>query len=128
MSDIRQTLLTSGFDPSLGFLHQEASGRESLALDFTEIFRAGVDCFVLTWLATQDLGDSDFYYRTEEGCRLSKEARPKFFGAWAAYREQWPRPFLAEAQRLDDWAVCHIHEQINGQIAKTREYMKTLES
>jgi CRISP-associated protein Cas1 len=127
MSDIRQTVLMSGFDPSLGFLHQDAPGRESLALDFTEIFRAGVDCFVLTWIATQDLSDSDFFYRAIEGCRLSKEARPKFFQAWAAYRENWPRPFLTETQTLEDWPVCHLHEQINGQIAKTRETMKTLE-
>jgi CRISPR-associated protein Cas1 len=127
MSDVRQSLISSGFDPSLGFLHQDAAGRESLALDFTEIFRAGVDCFVLTWLATQDLDDSDFYYRTIEGCRLSKQARPKFFGAWAAYREQWHRPFATETQCLDAWAVCHVQEQINGQIAKARETMKTLE-
>ena len=127
MSDIRQALLTSGFDPSLGFLHQDAPGRESLTLDFTEIFRSGVDSFVLTWIATQELDDSSFYYRAEEGCRLSKEARPKFFGAWAAYREEWQRPFLNAQQRADDWPTCHLPEQINGQIAKTREFMKTLE-
>ncbi|PWQ98147.1 CRISPR-associated endonuclease Cas1 [Leucothrix pacifica] len=126
-SEVNQSLLASGFDPSLGFLHQDTPGRESLVLDFVEIFRSAVDSFALQWLAEAPLDDSSFYYRQKEGCRLSKASRPLFFKAWSQYRYEWPRPILnddATVESIIDWPRAEIREVINGQIMQWRELLK----
>lgn len=120
-SEIRQGLLVEGFDTSLGFLHQEYPGREALALDFQEIFRTGVDAFVLSWLAHTHLDKTSFYYRQEEGCRLAKATRPLFYQAWALFREEWPRP---GKEQMDHHG--HIRELVAGQTAEARNYMADL--
>ena len=123
LSEIRQVLLMEGFDPSLGFLHQEYPGREALVLDFQEIFRTGVDDFVLRWLARTPLDRSAFYYRRQEGCRLAKATRPLFYQAWARQREEWPR-YNGDGtpeQRAP------IRELLLGQTAAARGWMTTLE-
>jgi CRISPR-associated protein Cas1 len=81
-----------GLDPSLGFLHQPVPGREAMVLDLTEVFRGAVDYFVLGWIDPAGPQQTDWYYRDEEGCRLSKAARPGHYSAWADYRNQWPYP------------------------------------
>jgi len=125
MSELRQMLIASGFDPSLGFLHQDAPARESLVLDFAEIFRSGVDDFVLHWIEDSGVTSDSFYYRDKEGCRLAKTTRPLFFEAWASAREAWPRPLLSDDNQ-DQWPSATLREQINGQIANLREFMKPL--
>ncbi len=123
LSEIRQALLSEGFDPSLGFLHQDYPGRESLSLDFMEIFRSGVDELVLRWLAETSLDESSFFYRKKDGCRLSKAMRPLFFQAWAEQRESWPRfDSRGEAENR-----APLRELILGQLASARHYMKRLE-
>jgi CRISPR-associated protein Cas1 len=121
-SEIHQLVIASGLDPSLGFLHQDTPGRESLMLDFMEIFRSGVDSFVLQWLAESELDESSFYYREEEGCRLSKQLRPLFFKAWSQQRYQWSRPLI---EALDDgkWLKGEIRGLVNGQIMRWREQL-----
>ena len=126
MSEVRHGIVASGFDPSLGFLHQDTPGRESLVLDFAEIFRSGVDSFVLRWLHETPVGRDSFYYRDDEGCRLSKAARPLFFDAWARYREDWPRPFAAANSEDSEWPTARLREQVMGQVAAIREVMKAM--
>ena len=126
-AEVHQLLIASGLDPSLGFLHQDTPGRESLVLDFVEIFRSGVDSFALQWLAEAPLDDSSFYYRQKEGCRLSKASRPLFFKAWSQYRYDWPRPILSDdmtIESINDWPRTDIREVINGQIMQWREVLK----
>jgi len=123
MSEIRQSVIGFGLDPSLGFLHQDYPGRESMALDVTEIFRSAVDCFVLQSLAEGLFSTDSFYYRSVEGCRLSKQARPCFFQAWASYRENWPRPLAGQSSSGTHYAP--VREQITGQLMDLFEYMKT---
>lgn len=124
-SEIHQLVTASGLDPSLGFLHQDTPGRESLMLDFTEIFRSGVDSFVLQWLAEAELNESSFYFRTKEGCRLSKQTRPLFFKAWAHHRYQWPRPVIeTEIKPSETWQQGEIRALVNGHIMQWREYLK----
>jgi len=125
-SELRQVLIASGFDPSLGFLHQDYPGREALVLDFSEIFRSGVDYFVLNLINDERLDESSFYFREADGCRLSKAARPLFFKAWAQYRDNWPRP-LVENDDIADWPTAPLREQVGGQLSLVREYMGTLE-
>ena len=123
-SEIHRGLISSGLDPSLGFLHQDYPGREALVLDFTEVFRSGVDHFVLCWLNETEIDKESFYYRESEGCRMSKSLRPEFYSAWAEYCEDWPRPFAPEAD-LNSWPTAPLSEQVNGQISRFREMMKT---
>ena len=144
MAEVRQAVISQGFDPALGFLHQDYPGRESLVLDVTEIFRAGVDDFVLRWFADTELDEGSFYYRDDTGCRLSKSARPWFYQAWGARRYHWPRPFekgseydvaeegddaipSTEADRQEPgWPEGWLPEILNGQVMQCREYMKYL--
>lgn len=125
MSEVRQTIISFGLDPSLGFLHQDYPGRESLVLDVTEIFRSAVDCFVLQAIACNKFDTDDFYYRSQQGCRLSKQARPVFFQAWAGYREEWPRPIAEMTEQST--RIAPIREQIMGQLINLREFMKIVE-
>ena len=120
---MRQVLLIEGFDPSLGFLHQEYPGREALALDFLEIFRCGVDDFILRWLAVTDLDKSSFYYRKEDGCRLARKTRPLFYQAWAGQREEWPRP----EGNGDQDQRAPLREILLGRTARARELMNGLQ-
>ncbi len=125
-AEVATGIRQAGLDPSLGFLHRDYPGRESLALDFTEIFRAGVDCFVLALLQSGKIDSDSFYYRKKEGCRLSKSARPLFYQSWAHYREAWPRPEPSTAE--DKELRCgSLREYINGQTAEVRHLMKQLE-
>ena len=123
-AEIHRGVLVSGLDPSLGFLHPPASGRESLVLDLTEIFRTGVDQFVLEVIDPGGPRQGDFYYRETQGCRLSKAARPLFYQAWATQREAWPHP-LADVEQ-EEWPTAPLREQINGWIERLRAFMKQL--
>jgi len=123
-SEIRQGVICDGFDPSLGFLHSPRPGREAVVLDFMELFRTGVDDFVLRWIDETPVEMQKFFYRQDVGCRLSKTTRPCFFQAWAQHRESWPR--LNSAGKADRHAS--LREVISGQTALARQQMHTLEN
>jgi CRISPR-associated protein Cas1 len=126
LSEVTRCVQLAGLDPSLGFLHQDYPGRESCALDFTDIFRSGVDSFVLAWLHSGQIDMDGFYYRKKTGCRLSKAARPLFYKSWAYYREAWPRPERVMNENAEV-RFGSLREIVNGQVAKARKYMKLLE-
>ncbi len=72
-----------GFDPFLGFLHQEAYGRPSLALDLVEPFRAPVvDRLALRLFNLGVLQSSDFTAEPGKGRRFSRPGLRKFFTHW----------------------------------------------
>ncbi len=121
-SQIRQQLLTSGFDISLGFLHQPYPAREALTLDFLELFRSGVDVLVLQLIHNRQITPEHFYYRSSEGCRLSKAARPIFYDHWANHRENWPSPVRLNEAR----PTRPLNEQILGQITVMRQHLQTI--
>lgn len=125
-SDIHRAAIASGLDPSLGFLHRPAPGREAMVLDITEIFRGGVDHYALSWIAPEGPGQADFYDRDREGCRLSKTARPGFYGTWAARRSEWPYPQVP--QDAPEWVWGGLREQIAGWIERLRSEMKRLDA
>ena len=77
-----------GLDPARGFLHGILPGRESLVLDLIEPLRPSVDCVVLGLLDTV-LEPGDFTTGSG-GCFLRKDARGRFFRAWALARRDWP--------------------------------------
>lgn len=78
-----------GLDPAQGLLHDLVPGRESLVLDLIEPLRPSVDLVVLGML-DHLLTPEDFSNSPAEGCRLSKEARGRFYQAWAQARKDWP--------------------------------------
>ncbi|MFZ1342878.1 CRISPR-associated endonuclease Cas1 [Thiothrix eikelboomii] len=119
LAEIRQVLLSEGLDPAFGFLHQPYPARDSLALDVLEIFRSGVDVFALGLLS--ELNPDEFYYREQEGCRLSKVARPVFYQDWAVFRSVWPRPLQAMTSVLE---TATLREQVRGQVSQMRKVME----
>jgi len=96
VSEVRKAVHARGLDPCIGFLHDPYPGRDSLVLDLTEPLRPGVDAFVLG-LVEETLTPEDFTTGQQEGCRLSKEARGIFYGAWEEWKQNWPM-----APALDD--------------------------
>ncbi|MGV6817097.1 MAG: CRISPR-associated endonuclease Cas1 [Thiotrichales bacterium] len=126
LSDLRESLMTAGFDQSLGFLHSHSPGRESLVLDFAELFRAAVDNFVIHWIISPEVDEASFYFREKEGCRLSKTARPGFYQSWASYREHWPRPVVYDSD-VANWPTGYLRELINGQVARFRQVLQSHE-
>ncbi len=118
-AEVREQIVAWGLDPALGFLHEDYPGREGLALDFCEPFRAGVDQLVIRLLRDEALRPRDFYYRENEGCRLSKQARPVFYDAWARQRENWP---CLDPSRSDEYSP--LRQQIGGMVQRFREHLK----
>jgi len=122
-TDVRQVIISEGLDPALGFLHQQRAGREALVLDMLEIFRSGVDQFVLACL--QDLQPQHFKQHETFGCRLLKEKRGYFYAKWALYRQAWPRPFLHQDSPLpDEWPCAPLHAIIRHQVHQLRTDME----
>jgi len=87
--DMLAAIQQQGLDPARGLLHELVPGRESLVLDLIEPLRASVDLVVLG-LLDGALEPGDFTCSTEDGCRLTKEARGRFYQAWARARQDWP--------------------------------------
>jgi CRISPR-associated protein Cas1 len=87
-AEIRGGLLSSGFDPSTGFLHSLVPGRDSLVLDFLEPARPAVDRFVINLLKNEKLSTTHFINNTADGCRLNKSGRAIFYPAWAYWKTQ----------------------------------------
>ncbi len=77
-----------GLDPARGFLHGLVPGRESLVLDLIEPLRPSVDCVVLGLLDSV-LEPADFTAGSP-ACLLRKDARGRFYRAWALARRDWP--------------------------------------
>lgn len=120
-AEVHQAVMAAGLDPSLGFLHQPVPGREAMVLDLTEVFRGGVDHFVLSFLDPAGPDQRDWYYRDDTGCRLAKAARPRWYQAWAEARAAWPYPIGGPGA---DWPVGALREQIHGWIERLRAAMK----
>ncbi|MBN2887198.1 MAG: CRISPR-associated endonuclease Cas1 [Chromatiaceae bacterium] len=87
--DMLAAIQQQGLDPARGMLHDLVPGRESLVLDLIEPLRPSVDV-VMLGLLDEVLKPGDFSYSPAEGCRLVKEARSRFYQAWAHARQDWP--------------------------------------
>jgi len=106
-----------GFDPHLGFFHEESHGRPSLALDLVEPFRAPVvDRAVLRLFNLRMIAPADFEPDGEGGMRMTPAALRVFFREWEKtlqkmetrlrLREQASAlraVFLGEKDTLEPW-------------------------
>lgn len=112
-SELRALLNAIGFDPYVGFYHDIAYGRASLALDLLEEFRHPlIDRFALSINNFRILVESDFETADREGCRLRPDALRRFFvqyekrlrspvrDAATGDRVCWRELFRRQAERL----------------------------
>jgi CRISP-associated protein Cas1 len=78
----------AGLDPFLGFFHEIAFGRESLACDLIEPVRPGVDAWV--WEMFRSRGLRGEHFTVDKGaCLLEKAGRARFYERF--------KPFLDSA-------------------------------
>lgn len=81
--EMARLLTLRGFDTRIGLLHGLRYGRESLALDMVEEFRAVmVDRFVLRVLNRGQFKVEDFEAHDDGGVRLTQAARRVFLELW----------------------------------------------
>lgn len=80
-SDAIRALARAGLDPMLGFLHEPAHGRESLACDLVELARPRLERWVWRLFADEKLTARHFSH-TGQACRMNKAARRIFFAGY----------------------------------------------
>ncbi|MFZ5490165.1 MAG: CRISPR-associated endonuclease Cas1 [Pseudomonadota bacterium] len=83
----------AGLDPLLGFYHQPAFGRESLASDLIEPLRPHADAWV--WRQFRERNLRAEHFSDDKGaCLLSKTGRERFYPSWeqhARAHRRWLR-------------------------------------
>lgn len=96
--DISGALQGVGLDPQVGFLHADRSGRDSLAQDILEEFRAWwVDRLVLSLINRGQIKPQDFVTEVSGAVSLKVDARKLLFQALQAKKqEKIVHPFLGE--------------------------------
>lgn len=99
LGDCRSALETVGLDPQLGFLHTVRPGRQSLALDLLEEFRAPIgDRLALTIINREQLQAKDFDYRDGGSVMLNDTGRKIVIGAFQTRKqEEINHPVLQQA-------------------------------
>ncbi len=88
-----------GLDPLLGFYHEPAWGRDSLAADLIEPWRPYVNEWVWQLFRKQYLRASCFQYEAG-GCFLGKAARPLFFASLEELLRPVNRALRQQVRRL----------------------------
>ena len=76
-----QACYLNGLDPYVGFYHEPAHRRESLAADLIEPLRVHIDRWVWRLFADRDLRAEDFV-QDNGACLLKKEGRALFYGRY----------------------------------------------
>lgn len=85
----------AGLDPLIGFFHEPAYGRESLACDLIEPLRPHLDAWIWEQFRHRALRAEHFSADTG-GCLLGKSGRAVYYGAY----EQVARPWRGYLRRL----------------------------
>lgn len=97
-NDVAAALESVGLDPYVGFLHTLRPGRQSLALDVMEEFRAYLgDRTVLSLINRGQIQPGDFIQQGDEAITLTDKGRKILLTAWQnRKRELILHPFLEE--------------------------------
>jgi len=97
-NDVTHALETVGLDPQAGFLHRDRPGRNSLALDVMEEFRAYIaDRTVLKLINRKQITKSDFIEKESGAFLLTDEARKIVLAEWQQRkRDEIIHPFFDE--------------------------------
>ncbi|HEB77098.1 MAG TPA: CRISPR-associated endonuclease Cas1 [Methylothermaceae bacterium] len=107
-----QSAWSAGLDPMIGFYHQIAWGRESLACDLIEPWRPCIDHWVYEWFRDRWL-EAKHFSMNGENCRLSKAGRERFFGAFELRMRPVHRALrfqirvLAQTLRKEVFPLCN---------------------
>lgn len=89
----------AGLDPLLGFFHDPAYGRESLACDLIEPLRPRLDTWVWNLFRTRALRQEQFV--TDKGaCLLNKPGRQVFYAGYEAAASRLRRYLRHQSYRL----------------------------
>ena len=96
--DVAAALETVGLDPYVGFMHTDRPGRQSLALDMMEEFRAYAgDRFVLSLINKRLVSEHDFILHGDAGVMMTDNGKRTFLDAWQKRKkEELIHPFLKE--------------------------------
>jgi len=99
LNDCRSALETVGLDPQLGFLHTVRPGRQSLALDLIEEFRAPIcDRLALTLINREQLKANDFEQRDGGSVLLNDTGRKTVIAAFQTRKqEEITHPLLQQS-------------------------------
>lgn len=97
-----------GLDPAIGFLHEPADRRASLALDLIEPFRAPVaDAMALDLLSHATLKPECHFEKREGGVFLNTDGKKRFF---VAYERRLEREFTGSRNGRRSTLRNEIHE------------------
>ncbi|HPG92012.1 MAG TPA: CRISPR-associated endonuclease Cas1 [Clostridia bacterium] len=96
-NNIGSALEVAGIDPYIGFFHTLRSGRQSLALDIIEEFRAIIDRFVVTVFNLKQFSKEDFDYQLGGTVFLNDVGRKKLIKLWQDKKKETIfHPYLGE--------------------------------
>lgn len=97
-NDYASAIEAAGLDSYVGFLHQDRSGRNSLALDLMEELRSVfADRFVLMLINKRIIRKTNFDVQEDGAVYLNKSGKQKFIKAWQERKsESLQHPFLNE--------------------------------
>ncbi len=96
--DAAAALTTHGLDPAVGYLHRDRPGRDSLALDLIEEFRAPLaDRFALALINRQQIRPEHFQHAETGAVLLTADGRKEVLTAWQKRKqEEIEHPFLED--------------------------------
>lgn len=95
----------AGLDPLIGFYHQPAFGRESLASDLIEPLRPAIDLMVLELFSKKILRDEHFSTH-ENACLMGKTGRSQVYLEWKNFLPAYNR-WLREKCRKTAKYIIH---------------------
>lgn len=100
--DCTAALESVGLDPAVGFLHSLRPGRDSLALDLMEEFRACLaDRLVLSLINRKQISPHDFKITETGAVRMNEDSRKTLIRAWQERKQEIVvHPFLNEKMPL----------------------------
>lgn len=101
-NQISGALQTVGLDPQVGFLHAIRSGRDSLAQDILEEFRAWwIDRLVLTLVNRLQVKHNDFIYESSGAVQMKAETKKLLLHQFQLKKqEQIKHPYLQETVEI----------------------------
>ncbi len=105
LNDCVGATTAAGFDPSVGFLHQDRPGRPSLALDLMEEFRPVLaDRLVLSLINLRQVRPGDFVTRDGGAVEMDRGSRRALITAYQRRKQEEVRhPLLGQRMRLAEF-------------------------
>jgi CRISP-associated protein Cas1 len=100
--DLTSACETVGLDPAVGYLHVDRPGRNSLALDLMEEFRAFLaDRIVLSLINRKQVNAKDFTFHSSGAVTLSEKAKKALLETYQKRKQETIiHPFLQEKMQI----------------------------